>query len=231
MQNQLENRANAGFLIRFIAFAIDCLIAACVVSTIKTPFTMASAAGVKIFDANFLFQYSFLDVLDYVGTAAYFTILTYTSHTTLGKMLVGIEVVSEKEWTLLNVIYRETIGRFFSSLMCIGYFAVIVTKNKQGFHDMLCDTRVVYKNLSPRKKEESDVMSNEAPVPTAILDDEIIDDEDAPFEPMSQESHEEMIHEPVETLKEEIVKPQIEEKQEYKAPTYYAMQPTDKTEE
>jgi len=27
------------------------------------------------------------------------------------------------------------------------------------------------------------------------------------------------------------VKPQIEEKQEYKAPTYYAMQPTDKTEE
>ncbi len=230
MQNQLENRANAGFLIRFIAFAIDCLIAACVVSTIKTPFTMASAAGVKIFDANFLFQYSFLDVLDYVGTAAYFTILTYTSHTTLGKMLVGIEVVSEKEWTLLNVIYRETIGRFFSSLMCIGYFAVIVTKNKQGFHDMLCDTRVVYKHLSPREKEVSDVMPQAAPVATAILDDEIIDMEDEPVE-KTGEVPEKTVSEPIEIPEEAVVKPHIEEKQEYKAPTYYAMQETNTTEE
>ncbi len=33
------------------------------------------------------------------------------------------------------------------SLMCIGYLAVIVTKKKQGFHDMLCDTYVVYKGM------------------------------------------------------------------------------------
>ncbi len=230
MQNQLENRANAGFLVRFIAFAIDCLIAACVVSTIKTPFTMASAAGVKIFDANFLFHYSFLDVLDYVGVAAYFAILTYTSHTTLGKMIMGLEVVSEKEWTLLNVIYRETIGRFFSSIMCIGYFAVVVTKNKQGFHDMLCDTRVVYKNLVPREKEVSDVMPETAPVATAILDDEIIDVEDESIE-KTGEVPEKTVNGPIEMPEEAIVKPQVKEQKEYQAPTYYAMQETNKTEE
>lgn len=229
MQNQLENRANAGFLIRFIAFAIDCLIAACVVSTIKTPFTMASAAGVKIFDANFLFHYSFLDVLGYVGTAAYFTILTYTSHTTLGKMLMGIEVVSEKEWTLLNVIYRETIGRFFSSIMCIGYFAVIVTKQKQGFHDMLCDTRVVYKNLVPRKNEVSDKGTETASITTAILDDEIIEGVDEPVG-KTDEAPEMPAVEPVEKPEEAVVKPQVEQQTEYKAPVYYTMQEKNKIE-
>ncbi len=230
MQNQLENRANAGFLIRFIAFAIDCLIAACVVSTIKTPFTMASAAGVKIFDANFLFHYSFLDVLGYVGTAAYFTILTYTSHTTLGKMLMGIEVVSEKEWTLLNVLYRETIGRFFSSIMCIGYFAVIVTKQKQGFHDMLCDTRVVYKNLAPRKAQAFAAVQEVTPVATAILDDEMIDGVDEPIE----ESVNESVAKPEEPLvktEEMITKPEVKEQPNYQAPTYYAMHEMNKTEE
>ena len=152
MQNQLENRVYAGFWVRLIAFAIDSLLAALVVSTIKSPFAIASEAGIELFDANFLFHYSFLDVLDYVAVAAYFVLLTYYSHTTPGKMAMGLEVITvDKEWTLLNVIYRETIGRFFSSLMCAGYFAVIVTRKKQGFHDMLCDTYVVYKNMVPKK--------------------------------------------------------------------------------
>ena len=105
MQNQSENRAYAGFLVRLIAFAIDSFIAAGVVSTIKTPFTMASSAGIELFDANFLFQYSFLDVLDYVGVAASFILLTYFTHTTLGKMFMGLEVISsEQEWTLMNAM-------------------------------------------------------------------------------------------------------------------------------
>lgn len=151
MQNQSENRVYAGFFVRVIAFAIDSLLAALMVSTIKSPFAIASTAGIELFDANFLFHYSFLDVLDYVGVAAYFVLLTYYSHTTPGKMAMGLEVITlDKEWTLLNVIYRETIGRFFSSLMCAGYFAVLVTGKKQGFHDMLCDTYVVYKNMVPK---------------------------------------------------------------------------------
>ncbi len=188
MQNQSENRVYAGFLVRLIAFAIDSFIAACVVSTIKSPFTMASSAGIELFDVNFLFHYSFLDVLDYIGVAAYFVLLTYFTHTTLGKMVMGLEVVtSDQEWTLLNVTYRETIGRFFSSLMCIGYFAVIVNAKKQGFHDMFCNTYVVYKNMVPRVEsavvvpvDASPVTSS--PVVTAILDDEIIEDVNTPVE-------------------------------------------------
>lgn len=189
MQNQSENRVYAGFLVRLIAFAIDSLIAACVVSTIKSPFTMASSAGIDLFDANFLFHYSFLDVLDYVGVAAYFVLLTYFTHTTLGKMFMGLEVVtSDQEWTLLNVIYRETIGRFFSSLMCIGYFAVIVNAKKQGFHDMFCNTYVVYKNMVPRMEPAVATSTGSSSVVSAILDDEIIEDENTQVEaPVSME--------------------------------------------
>lgn len=153
MQNHMENKVYAGFFVRLIAFAIDSLIAALVVSTVKSPFTMAAASGVTFLEANFLFHYSFLDVLDYVAAAAYFILLTYFTHTTPGKMAMRLEVITiDREWTLLNVIYRETIGRFFSSLLCAGYFAVLVSEKKQGFHDMFCDTYVVYKGMAPQDK-------------------------------------------------------------------------------
>ena len=152
----MENKVYAGFFVRLVAFAIDSLIAALVVSTVKSPFTMAAASGVDFLKANFLFHYSFLDVLDYVAAAAYFILLTYFTHTTPGKMAMRLEVITiDREWTLLNVIYRETIGRFFSSLLCAGYFAVLVSEKKQGFHDMFCDTYVVYKGMVPQSQPVS----------------------------------------------------------------------------
>lgn len=149
MQNQLENKVYAGFFVRFAAFAVDSMIAALVVGIVKFPFSIAAMGGANFLKANFIFDYSFLDVLSYVGVAAYFVLLTYFSHSTPGKMLFHLEVVTSKEeWTFWNILYRETIGRFLSSLLCIGYFAVLVQKDKQGFHDMLCDTYVVYKNMA-----------------------------------------------------------------------------------
>lgn len=149
MQNRLENKVYAGFFVRFVAFMIDSIIAALVVGIVKIPFSFAAAVGVGFLKANLIFEYTFLDVLGYVGVAAYFVLLTYFSHTTLGKMLFHLEVVTSKEdWTFVNILYRETVGRFLSSLLCVGYFAVLVQKDKQGFHDMLCDTYVVYKNMA-----------------------------------------------------------------------------------
>ncbi|MBQ4059089.1 MAG: RDD family protein [Lachnospiraceae bacterium] len=216
MQNQLENRVYAGFWVRLIAFAIDSLLAALVVSTIKSPFAIASEAGIELFDANFLFHYSFLDVLDYVAVVAYFVLLTYYSHTTPGKMAMGLEVITvDKEWTLLNVIYRETIGRFFSSLMCAGYFAVIVTRKKQGFHDMLCDTYVVYKNMVPKKAMTpvANVQMNE-PKPMVEANMDAIHN----VEMVSPVMPEDMIAEPLVSTQE-----MQEEQPKTTAPVYYSV--------
>lgn len=149
MQNQLENKVCAGFFVRFAAFAIDSVIAALAVGMVKLPFSIAAVSGAGFLKANFIFHYTFLDVLSYIGMSTYFVLLTYFAHSTPGKMMFRLEVVTSKEeWTFLNILYRETVGRFLSSLLCIGYFAVLVQKDKQGFHDMLCDTYVVYKNMA-----------------------------------------------------------------------------------
>lgn len=178
MQNQLDDKVYAGFFVRFVAFAIDSLIAALVVVTIKSPFSLAASSGLDFLNANFLFHYSFLDVLDYIGVAAYFVLLTYFTHTTPGKAAMRLEVVTaDKEWTLINVIYRETIGRFFSSLLCAGYFAVLISQKKQGFHDMLCDTYVVYKGMVPQSKNEP--VTERVVEDTAMNRNPLMDDENS----------------------------------------------------
>lgn len=148
MQNHLENKAYAGFFVRLAAFAVDSLLAAIVVGIVKLPFSIAAMSGAGFLKANFIFDYTVLDVISYAGVAAYFILLTYFAHSTPGKMLFRLEVVTQGgDWTFLNILYRETVGRFLSSLLCIGYLTVLVQKEKQGFHDMLCDTYVIYKNM------------------------------------------------------------------------------------
>lgn len=144
----------AGFFVRFIAYAIDSMIATLIVGIVKLPFVFASSGGTGFLNGNFIFDHSVLDVFTYVGVTAYFVLLTYFSHSTLGKKLFRLQVVTQNgEWTLVNVLYRETIGRFLSSIMCIGYLAVLVTKQKQGFHDMLSDTFVIYANMVSASQE------------------------------------------------------------------------------
>ena len=144
-----DNRVYAGFFPRWVAYMIDSVIAFIVGGIIKAPFGLAAGAGLTALKANFIFQYSFVDVIGYVGMVSYFILMTYFAHTTLGKMLLRLEVVTaDGEWTFTNILYRETVGRFLSDILCIGYLAVIVTEKKQGFHDMLCDTYVVYKDMA-----------------------------------------------------------------------------------
>lgn len=85
MQNQLESRAYAGFFVRLVAYGIDMLVASIVVGMVKIPFSIAASGGVDFLKRNFIFEYSVLDVLGYVGVAAYFVLLTYFAHTTIGK--------------------------------------------------------------------------------------------------------------------------------------------------
>ena len=60
---------------------------------------------------------------------------------------MNLRVVSAdgQKLTILNVVYRETIGRFLCSLSVgIGYIIAGVDREKRGLHDILCDTRVIY---------------------------------------------------------------------------------------
>lgn len=106
------------------------------------------AGGGAITGTDILFHYSLKDIILYALKVLYFIGFTYLTGTTLGKKAMNLRVVSknpEEKLTLFNVVYRETVGRFLCSLpVNIGYIVAGIDSEKRGFHDLLCDTRVVY---------------------------------------------------------------------------------------
>ncbi len=53
--------------------------------------------------------------------------------------------MEDRTLTLWEVIFRETVGRFLSALIAnVGYIMIGIHKNKQGLHDLMSDTQVIY---------------------------------------------------------------------------------------
>lgn len=174
--NQVEY-VYAGFWIRFAAHAIDAAIVAIVLGIINS----SLGSLMILFEDTplggaILFQYTMIDILDYILTVTYFVLMTYFQGATLGKKILNLKVVSVKEnrkLKLFDVIYRETIGRYFSDLFLgIGYLTVAFTAEKEAIHDMLCGTRVIgvkkehlvypgIANLDERMAEHNDECASE----------------------------------------------------------------------
>lgn len=162
----------AGFWVRLAAYIIDCIIVSAGLLVVKLCFGIVSLISPEfsgtVFESAILFQYSLRDMILYLGKAAYFIMLTFHTGTTLGKRLLNLRVITIKKETtvqeidhvsadikdnhnaapktpdFMDVLYRETIGRFLSGILCIGYIIAGVDKEKRALHDILCDTRVIY---------------------------------------------------------------------------------------
>ena len=151
MQNNCsrEEVTYAGFWVRLMAYAVDNIIVFAVLLIVRLLISglMALLSG-TVLGGNVLFQYSLKDVILYIFQVMYFILFIYCTGTTPGKRLLNLRVVSAQEngsLTLLNVIYRETVGRFLCSILAgIGYMIAGFDGQKRGLHDMLCDTRVIY---------------------------------------------------------------------------------------
>lgn len=148
MQNKPVNQVNAGFFVRLAAYLLDSLIVGAALLVVKIPFWITSLVNPEnIMARDFIFSYSVQDIVLYVIGVTYFIVLTYKNGATIGKKVLHLKVVSveDRELTLFEIIYRETVGRFLSALIVnIGYFMVGVQENKRGLHDILSDTKVIY---------------------------------------------------------------------------------------
>lgn len=138
----------AGFLVRLWAYIIDCIIVGCAMLIIRIPMFIISLMfpGIFLFK-HILFKFTIVDIAIYICSAAYFIFMTYYFGATFGKKIMKIKVCKEHQEKLpiIDVIYRETIGRYLSGLiLCIGYILIAVDSRKRALHDMLCDTIVVY---------------------------------------------------------------------------------------
>ncbi|MBQ1994128.1 MAG: RDD family protein [Lachnospiraceae bacterium] len=148
MQNN-NDRTYAGFFVRLAAYIVDITLVSLMLLIIKTPFWIISLASPDNFLVkDFIFQYSVMDIVLYLLKVTYFILLTYYTGSTLGKKLFRIEVISSenRKLTFFEVAYRETVGKFLSAVIIyIGYIMAGLDEEKKGLHDILSDTRVVYK--------------------------------------------------------------------------------------
>lgn len=146
----LENNAvtPGGFFVRLTAYLIDLLLIGLILTlTVRLPLMLVQMLNPSSwFLSPILFRFSPYDIFLYLAGSAYFIVMTYMTGATVGKRLMNLRVVAcdDSKLTFVNVLYRETIGRYLSSLLFIGYLMIGASETKQGLHDRLCDTQVIY---------------------------------------------------------------------------------------
>ncbi|MCF2554796.1 RDD family protein [Faecalicatena contorta] len=201
MQNNCsrEEVTYAGFWVRLMAYAIDNIIVFTVLLVVRLLLSgLMTVLSGTVLGGNVLFQYSLKDVILYIFQVMYFILFIYCTGTTPGKRLLNLRVVSAQEnasLTLLNVIYRETVGRFLCSISIgIGYMIAGFDRQKRGLHDILCDTRVIY---AKKVKVYPDYRGQAQPEPQPLqLNPQQVQPEPQPVQPELQPSHTERPLEP-----------------------------------
>ena len=110
------------------------------------PIRLAAWVSAEGFALPVFFDFTLAEVVCALVSIAYFTLLTWRGGATVGKRFLNLRVVREdgEALSLLQCLYRESVGRYLSSLFYIGYFLAAVDGRKQALHDMICDTQVVY---------------------------------------------------------------------------------------
>lgn len=148
MQTNTKDQVYAGFFVRLTAFLVDMIIVNAALLVIRIPMWILSLNSPdNVLVRDFIFQYSITDIVCYLLTVLYFTLLTYYTGATLGKKLFQLRVVSteDRKMTFFEVLYRESIGRFLSGvIMNLGYLLILAQKEHRGIHDLLADTSVIY---------------------------------------------------------------------------------------
>jgi uncharacterized RDD family membrane protein YckC len=148
----------AGFWRRLIAFTIDCTIISSIFTFLFTIMSMAYffgaiAANSEKFIADLtdparfsLTVFLLLLFLIFINTV-YFTYFHGATGKTPGKMILGVEVVSDEGSPIsFGDAFLRSVGYLVSSLVFtipIGFIWIAFDKRKQGWHDKIAGTVVI----------------------------------------------------------------------------------------
>ncbi len=139
-----ESTKYGGFWIRVAACVIDFIVLLIpnLLITFLLKATSSSENELDIFVLNAL-DIIFSSILGWVYYAA---LHSSTWQATVGKKAVGLKVVDENG---NRISFGRATGRHFASyisalILCIGYMMVGWTSRKQGLHDLIAGTLVVY---------------------------------------------------------------------------------------
>ncbi|ARK26155.1 hypothetical protein SporoP37_03030 [Sporosarcina sp. P37] len=149
---QMEQRLipkYAGFWIRLWAFLLDMLVISAISGIfVKPVFRVLDIAITK--PSAFLF--SPYKVTALVLLLLYFMLMTKFAGQTIGKMVMGIRVMTadgrKPGWSA--ILFREGFGRFISQMLWIPYLLVLFLPKKMALHDLFADTVVVHERTFER---------------------------------------------------------------------------------
>ena len=86
--------------------------------------------------------------------AGYFIFGWMLAGQTVGMALMGVRVVrTNGQFVTLWVAVRRLVGMLLSSILFLGYLWVLVDDRRQGLHDKIAGTYVVYAWSGPRKAD------------------------------------------------------------------------------
>lgn len=148
---EVEIRAKyAGFWIRLCAHLVDSFI------VLIIGYLVGIVLGV--FFATSGLQDVLAPIAGFLGVIvrwAYYVYMTYDYEATLGKKLFGLRVISNsnEQVDLGQVFLRETVGKIASAVIFgIGFLMIGFNDKKEGLHDKIGKTRVVYGNSTGPEK-------------------------------------------------------------------------------
>ncbi len=128
----------AGFWMRVVANLID-----------RVPLRVIQflVSAIAIYSPGNLIALIIINVVFmFLSDAVYEIVLTTKYGGTIGKILLNMRVVDA---TGKNLSYLRSTGRYFAKVissitLCIGYFMIAFTEKKQGLHDLLAETTVIF---------------------------------------------------------------------------------------
>lgn len=136
----------AGFWMRFWAYIIDVIVIFSLKGFLLSPFKFINNG--EVISVGYWTVHGISAAVIFF---LYFLLMTKFFSQTIGKMVFGLKVINEKDEPLnwLDLIFREVVGRFIYNvigIMKLLYIVVAFTKEKQGIHDMIGNTRVIHVN-------------------------------------------------------------------------------------
>lgn len=169
MRNESNEIPYAGFFVRTAAFITDMLLVNLLLMPVRiVHFFTAFGSPASFMDRPVFFSKTPFDLFVWAVTVFYFILMTKLRGATLGKSIFRLKVVSceERDLTWIEVIFRETAGRFLSTvILMIGYLMMIPDREKQALHDMLSDTRVIYAHEEDAYRKRNAVSEDSRSVP------------------------------------------------------------------
>lgn len=131
------NQRYAGFWIRFVAVLIDGILLGIVNYIIGLLFGLMFGKGAA----------PIATLLEWALSIGYYVVYQEKYGQTIGKKAMKIKVVTYdgKTPTMFTFFLREVIGKTISAIILfIGYLMVLWDAKKQGLHDKIASTYVVY---------------------------------------------------------------------------------------